>query len=110
MTKTPEQMANEYATELWQNILECPLEYESAKNNFLAGYQAAKDQLADADKLIKPTEEIGRDELKCMIAHFENDDYKISVMVPGILPKDDGGELVRGCGLIVYELRKKVTK
>ena len=44
MTKTPEQMANEYATELWQNILECPLEYESAKNNFLAGYQAAKDE------------------------------------------------------------------
>ena len=65
---------------------------------------------ADIGKLIKPTEEIGRDELKCMIAHFENDDYKISVMVPGILPKDDGGELVRGCGLIVYELWKKVTK
>lgn len=65
---------------------------------------------ADSGKLIKPTEEIGRDELNCMIAHFENDDYKISVMVPGILPKDDGGELVRGCGLIVYELWKKVTK
>lgn len=65
---------------------------------------------ADSGKLIKPTEEIGRDELNCMIAHFENDDYKISVMVPGILPKDDGGELVLGCGLIVYELWKKVTK
>ncbi len=122
--KTPEQIAEEYAED-WHKDCDYPAEIlrhtkKATETVFLAGYQAgrlnsegvqaAKDQLADADKLIKPTEEIGRDELNCMIAHFENDDYKISVMVPGILPKEDGGELVRGCGLIVYELWKKVTK
>ena len=65
---------------------------------------------ADRSKLIKPTDTEGKEELNCMIAHFENEDYKISVMVPGILPKADGGELVRGCGLIVYDIWKKVTK
>jgi len=70
--------------------------------------QMAEDHDANASKLIKPTNTVGKDELNCMIAHFENEDYKISVMVPGILPKDDGGELVRGCGLIVYNICKKV--
>jgi hypothetical protein len=73
-----------------------------------AGNQAIKDQVVDTSKLIKPTDTVGKEELNCMIAHFENEDYKISVMVPGILPKDDGGELVRGCGLIVYDISKKV--
>jgi hypothetical protein len=61
------------------------------------------------DKLIKPTDEIGKDELNCMVAHFQNDDYEISVMVPGILPKAEGGELFRGCGLIVYDIKKKAV-
>lgn len=71
--------------------------------------QIIEDHDADASKLIKPTNTVGKEELNCMIAHFENEDYKISVMVPGILPKDDGGELVRGCGLIVYDIWKKVV-
>lgn len=69
-----------------------------------------KNRDANTSKLIKPTDTEGKEELNCMIAHFENEDYKISVMVPGILPKADGGELVRGCGLIVYDIWKKVTK
>ena len=71
--------------------------------------QIIEDHDAYASKLIKPTDTVGKEELNCMIAHFENEDYKISVMVPGILPKDDGGELVCGCGLIVYDIRKKVV-
>jgi hypothetical protein len=70
--------------------------------------ELAEDQVAGVSKVIKPTDTVGKEELNCMIAHFENEDYKISVMVPGILPKDDGGELVRGCGLIVYDISKKV--
>ena len=107
--KTPEDMAEEYC----EDHDECEFAYEA----FLAGYQAAKDQLADAGKvikltdtkLIKPTDTVGKEELNCMIAHFENEEYKISVMVPGILPKADGGELVPGCGLIVYDICKKVA-
>ena len=107
--KTPEQMAKEYGDYF------APGEDNKAYTSvikeiaFLAGYQVAKDQLADVSKLIKPTDTVGKEELKCMIAHFENEDYKISVMVPGILPKDDGGELVCGVGLIVYDIRKKVV-
>ena len=71
--------------------------------------EAIKDHNADTGKLIKPTNVAGRDELNCMVAHFENEDYEISVMVPGILPKAEGGELFRGCGLIVYDIKKKVV-
>lgn len=71
--------------------------------------QIIEDHDTDRSKLIKPTDTVGKEELICMIAHFENEDYKISVMVPGILPKADGGELVRGCGLLVYDVWKKVV-
>jgi hypothetical protein len=102
--KTPEELAEEYTNQFsWNDPRE-----EDAQDAFLAGYQAAKDQVADADKVIKPTDTVGKEELNCMIAHFENEDYKISVMVPGILPKAEGGELVRGCGLIVYDISKKL--
>ena len=46
-TKTPEEMAEEYC----EDHDEC----EHARNAFLAGYQAAKDQLADADKVMCST-------------------------------------------------------
>lgn len=71
--------------------------------------QTPNDHDAGRSKLIKPTDTVGKEELNCMIAHFENEDYKISVMVPGILPKDEGGELLLGAGLIIYDLRKKGT-
>ena len=73
-----------------------------------AGNEAIKDQVVDTSKLIKPTDTVSKEKPNCMIAHFENEDYKISVMAPGILPKDDGGELRRGHGLIVYDISKKV--
>jgi hypothetical protein len=104
--KTLEQMAEEYADNSDERRGHFP--WKQVKDSYLAGYQAAKDQPADTGKLIKPTDTLGKEELNCMIAHFENEDYKISVMVPGILPKDDGEELVRGCGLIVYDISKKV--
>jgi hypothetical protein len=59
--------------------------------------EAKLDHNADASKVIKPTHVAGRDELNCMIAHFENEEYKISVIVPGVLPKADEGELKRHC-------------
>lgn len=104
-TKTPEEMVEEYCNTKQLSYVEQLV----ITKGFIAGYKAAKDQVADASKLIKPTDTVGKEELKCMIAHFENEDYKISVMVPGILPKDDGGELVCGVGLIVYDIRKKVV-
>lgn len=44
MSKTPEEMAEEYR----ENHDEC----EFARDAFLAGYKAAQDQLADADKVM----------------------------------------------------------
>lgn len=44
MSKTPEEMAEEYR----ENHDEC----EFARDAFLAGYQAAKDQVADAGKVM----------------------------------------------------------
>lgn len=137
MSKTPEQMAEEAIK--WVKTLPPASERcnQCACEGYRAGYKAAQDQVADVSKvttktvkggemktieeiikdhdantskLIKPTDTAGKEELNCMIAHFENEDYKILVMVPGILPKADGGELVRGCGLIVYDIWKKVTK
>jgi hypothetical protein len=107
--KTPEELAVDYALNILETRILDRIEREEARLGFLAGYQAAKDQPANTGKLIKPTDTLGKEELNCMIAYFENEDYKISVMVPGILPKDDGGELVCGCGLIVYDIRKKVV-
>lgn len=117
MTKTLEQMALEYIkdVETARNPSVTATAFPQMRRCFLAGYQAAKDEEemkdhdANTSKLIKPTNTVGKEELNCMIAHFENEDYKISVMVPGILPKDDGGELVCGCGLIVYDIWKKVA-
>ena len=138
MSKTPEEMAEEYLDQ--DKVASAAINRDAedlVKDAFLDGYKAAQDQVADVckvttktaeggemktieeiikdhdantSKLIKPTDTAGKEELICMIAHFENEDYKISVMVPGILPKADGGELVCGCGLIVYDVRKKVTK
>lgn len=48
MGKTPEEMAEEYR----ENHDEC----EFARDAFLAGYQAAKDQLADAGKVMNSPE------------------------------------------------------
>lgn len=109
--KTPEEMALKYIkdVETARNPSVTVTAFPQMQRCFLAGYQAARDHLADVSKVIKPTDTVGREELNCMIAHFENNDYKISVMVPGILPKDDGGELVCGCGLIVYDIRTKVA-
>lgn len=62
MTKTPEQMAEEYAETVWDESELAPedraierhvaIGKHSTKIGFLAGYQAAKDQLADADKVM----------------------------------------------------------
>lgn len=48
MTKTPEQMAEEYVDK--NSGGECSDDTGGLRNAFLAGYQAAKDQLADVDK------------------------------------------------------------
>ena len=48
MSKTPEQMAEEYAATETNNLFY----REPLSSAFLAGYQAAKDQLADADKVM----------------------------------------------------------
>lgn len=45
--KTPEQMAEEYINDVLESQCDC-----SYRIAFLAGYQAAKDQLADADKVM----------------------------------------------------------
>lgn len=102
--KTPEELAAVYIS----NLAIFKREHSLARSCFVAGYQAAKELVVDTSKLIKPTDMVGKEELNCMIAHFENEDYKISVMVPGILPKAEGGELLRGCGLIVYDISNKV--
>ncbi len=47
MTKTPEQMAEEYALDC-EHVYWRPL----AAKDFLAGYKAAQDQLADASKVM----------------------------------------------------------
>jgi len=56
MSKTPEEMATEYADD-WQKDCDYPEPLLSTVKKatrmiFLAGYQAAKDQLADADKVM----------------------------------------------------------
>ena len=43
--KTPEELAEEYTKDWWGNLPEAEGMRKSAKENFLAGYQAAKDQL-----------------------------------------------------------------
>ena len=48
--KTPEQMAEEYANST--DSCDVDQEYAFAYKGFLAGYQAAKDQLADVDKVM----------------------------------------------------------
>ena len=47
--KTPEQMAEDKAYELGSNNVE----FEVAKDAFLAGYQAAKDRILQLEKLLK---------------------------------------------------------
>ena len=48
--KTPEQLAEEYANN--QGDLEDTYCWRADRDGFLAGYQAAKDQLADVDKVM----------------------------------------------------------
>lgn len=52
MSKTPEQMAEEYADSLWESPKYYQPEWTEGKNGFLAGYQAAKDQLLARFKLL----------------------------------------------------------
>ena len=56
MSKTPEEMAEEYAND-WHKDSDYPPKIlihtkRATANVFLAGYKAAKDQLADADKVM----------------------------------------------------------
>ncbi len=56
MTKTPEQLAEDYANDRHKDC-DYPAEIlrhtkKATETVFLAGYQAAKDQLADADKVM----------------------------------------------------------
>lgn len=46
--KTPEELAEEYTKDWWGNLPEAEGMRKSARENFLAGYQAAKDQYKDA--------------------------------------------------------------
>ena len=43
MTKTPEQMAEEYAKDWWGNLPEAESMRKSARENFLAGYKAGQE-------------------------------------------------------------------
>ena len=53
MTKTPEQLAEEYADESPWHLNQGEWdEWTTACKGFLAGYQAAKDQLADTGKVM----------------------------------------------------------
>jgi hypothetical protein len=47
MSKTPEELAEEYINHVLESQCDC-----SYRIAFFAGYQAAKDQLADADKVM----------------------------------------------------------
>lgn len=56
MSKTPEEMAREYADD-WHKDCDYPepllsTARKATQKIFLAGYEAAKDQLADADKVM----------------------------------------------------------
>lgn len=63
MTKTPEEMAEELDDQIERQSILCVSllamndgEYFAAKKAYKAGYQAAKDQLADADKVMNSPE------------------------------------------------------
>jgi hypothetical protein len=53
--KTPEQLADEYTKDWWSNLPEAEGMRKSARENFLAGYKAAQDQLADVSKVMPDT-------------------------------------------------------
>jgi hypothetical protein len=76
--KTPEEMAEEYTRDWWGNLPEAEGMRKSARENFLAGYQAAKDEykvaidtyndvakqmLHEAVRIMTPTDEIAEDVL-----------------------------------------------
>lgn len=50
--KTPEELAEEYTRDWWGSLPEAEGMRKAAKENFLAGYKAAQDQLADTDKMM----------------------------------------------------------
>lgn len=67
MTKTPEQMAEEFAEHFAGERRKT-----IAKKSWWTGYQAAKDQLADADKVITyDYVETARNDAKELIAKYE---------------------------------------
>ena len=69
MTKTPEQMAEEYTKDWWENLPEAEGMRKSARESFLAGYQAAKDQLADDVEIIAKRKIISLAEAKELFPH-----------------------------------------
>ena len=54
MTKTPEQMAEEYANSLWESPKYYQPEWSESKNGFLAGYKAAENHFRDVTEKVGP--------------------------------------------------------
>jgi len=52
VSKTPEELAEEYTKDWWGNLPEAEGMRKSARENFLAGYQAAKDHAVDVNKMM----------------------------------------------------------
>jgi len=87
-TKTPDEMAEEYC----EDHDEC----EHARNAFLAGYQAAKDQLADADKVIPKWnsvdavgDSIDRSAIQHALAVLKKKPFPQWISVKDRLPEED---------------------
>ncbi len=55
MTKTPEELAVDYALNILETRILDSIEREEARLGFLAGYQAAKEQFADTSKVMPDT-------------------------------------------------------
>lgn len=75
--KTPEQMAEEYLR--YENE-----SYYWAKHAFLAGYQAAKDQLADADKVMGELSRAFDQGYQSAKAHYQTDWISVKERLPEI--------------------------
>lgn len=54
--KTPEELAEGYTKDWWGNLPEAEGMRKSAKENFLAGYKAAQEQLAGVSKVMDSLE------------------------------------------------------
>ena len=88
--KTPEQMAEEHAN------IRCPeqgpefIVWCMCRDDFLAGYQAAKDQLADADKVmpewISVKERLPEEGLEILWYHATGGEYCVGQLIDTITP------------------------